>query len=156
MPQILYRLQFTGKATPVNIAGTILQAHTTAPSCTLTTVTGAQGVRSTLLPTPGGEATFESEVTFTGETSFQEAGSITFGDPQHRLYFSTVGQGYLGPSVEPQGYHGAVIWKVDRGEGQFTGATGLITSNFLVSPEGEVTDHYCGVLFVLELLGEKE
>jgi hypothetical protein len=30
MPQILYVLQFTGKATPVNTAGTILKAHTTA------------------------------------------------------------------------------------------------------------------------------
>jgi len=48
------------------------------------------------------------------------------------------------------------VWKVDRGEGQFTGATGLITSNFVVSPEGEVTDHHCGVLFVPQLLGEKE
>jgi hypothetical protein len=153
MPQILYTLQFTGKAIPMNTAGTILKAHTTAPSCTLTTVTGTDGVRSTLQPAPGGEATFESEVTFTGETSFQEAGTITFGDPRHRLYFSTVGQGYLGPSAEPQGYHGAVVWKVDRGEGQFTGATGLITSNFLVSPEGEVTDHHCGVLFVPELPG---
>jgi hypothetical protein len=151
MPQILYTLQFTGKAIPINTAGTILQAHTTAPSCTLTTVSGPDGVRSTLQPIPGGEATFESEVTFTGETSFQESGTITFGDPRHRLYFSTVGQGYLGRSGEPQGYHGAVVWKVDRGEGQLAGATGLITSNFLVSPEGAVTDHHYGVLFVPEL-----
>jgi hypothetical protein len=153
MPQILYILQFTGKATPMNTAGTVLKAHTTAPSCTLTTVNGTDGVRSTLQPTLGGGATFESEVTFTGETSFQEAGTITFGDPQHRLYFSTVGQGYLGLSGEPQGYHGAVVWKVERGEGQFAGATGLITSNFLVSSEGEVTDNHCGVLFVPELPG---
>jgi hypothetical protein len=139
----------------VNTAGTILKAHTTAPSCTLTTVNGTDGVRSTLQPTPGGEATFESEVTFTGETSFQEAGTIMFGDPRHRLSFSTVGQGYLGPSEEPQGYHGAVVWKVDCGEGQLAGATGLITSNFMVSPEGEVIDHHCGVLFLPELPGEK-
>jgi hypothetical protein len=91
MPQILYMLQFTGKATPVNTAGTILKAHTTAPSCTLTTVNGIEDVRSTLQSASGGEATFESEVTFTGETSFREAGTITFGDPRHRLYFSTVG-----------------------------------------------------------------
>jgi hypothetical protein len=115
MPQLLYALQVTGKATPMNTTGTILNAHTIAPSCTLTTVTGAEGVRSTLQPAPGGEATFESEVMFTGETSFQEAGTTTFGDPRHRLYFSTVGQGYLGPGAEPQGYHGAVVWGGSRG-----------------------------------------
>jgi hypothetical protein len=62
MPQILYTLQFTGKATPVNTAGTIPQAYTTAPSCPLTTVTGAYGVCSTLQPTPGGEATLSLQV----------------------------------------------------------------------------------------------
>jgi hypothetical protein len=41
-----------------------------------------------------------------------------------------------------------VIWKVERGEGQFAGATGLITSNFFVSSTGEVTDNHFGVLFV--------
>jgi len=41
-----------------------------------------------------------------------------------------------------------VTWKVDRGEGQFEGASGLITSNFTVSDTGEVVDHHCGVLFV--------
>jgi hypothetical protein len=87
-------------------------------------------------------------VTFTGETAFLEEGILTLGDTPHRLSFSTVGQGYLGPSADPQLKHGSVIWKVERGEGQFAGATGLITSNFFVSSTGEVTDNHCGVLFV--------
>jgi len=41
-----------------------------------------------------------------------------------------------------------VIWKVERGEGQFEGASGLITSNFFVSTTGEVTDNHFGVIFV--------
>jgi hypothetical protein len=41
-----------------------------------------------------------------------------------------------------------VPWHVDRGEGQFAGASGLITSNFFVSATGEVTDHHFGVLCV--------
>jgi hypothetical protein len=90
----------------------------------------ATGVSGSFQPTSGGQASFESQVTFTGETSFQEVGSITFRDSGHRLYFSTVGQGYIGPSADPQLKHGSVIWKVERGEGQFAGATGLITSNF--------------------------
>ena len=148
MGQILYTLQFKGKAAPANAAGTILKAATTAPSCILTTVVGANGVNGTLQPTSGGQATFESEVSFTGETSFQEAGIITFGNVRHRLYFSTVGQGYISPSADPQLKHGSVMWKIERGEGQFAGATGLITSNFFVNGEGEVTDNHCSVIFV--------
>jgi hypothetical protein len=148
MAQILYAMQFKGKAVPANAAGTVLKATTTAQSCTLTTVVGVNGVNGTLQPTSGGQATFESDVTFTGETSFQESGVITFGDAHHRLHFSTVGQGYIGPSADPQLKHGSVIWKIERGEGQFAGATGLITSNFFVSSEGEVTDNLFGVIFV--------
>jgi len=112
------------------------------------TVVGATGVSGNLQPTAGGQGRFESQVTFTGETAFQEEGSITFGKNQHRLYFSTVGQGYIGASADPRLKHGSVIWKVERGEGQFAGTTGLITSNFFVSSTGEVTDNHCGVLFV--------
>ena len=147
MAQILYTMQFTGKAAPANDAGTVLKATTTAPSCTITTVVGAAGVSGNIQPAGGAQARFESQVTFTGETSFQEEGIITFGDNHHRLYFSTVGQGYLGPSADSQLRHGSVIWKVERGEGQFAGATGLITSNFFVNSAGEVTDNHFGVIF---------
>ena len=55
---------------------------------------------------------------------------------------------HLGGSADPKLKHGSVMWKIDRGEGQFSGATGLITSNFFVGEKGEVTDHHFGVLFV--------
>ena len=41
-----------------------------------------------------------------------------------------------------------MTWQVERGEGQFTGASGLITSNFFMSATGEVSDYHCGVLWV--------
>ena len=41
-----------------------------------------------------------------------------------------------------------MTWHVDSGEGQFAGASGLITANFFVSATGEVTAHHCGVLSV--------
>jgi hypothetical protein len=148
MTQLLYTMQFKGKAVPANDAGTVLKAATTAQSCTISTMVGDTGVTGNLQPVNGGQASFESQVTLTGETSFQEVGSITFGDKGHRLYFSTVGQGYIGPSADPQLKHGSVIWKIERGEGQFAGATGLITSNFFVRDNGEVTDNHFGVLFV--------
>jgi len=148
MAQVLYTMQFKGKAVPANDASTVLKAATIAQSCTITTIVGADGVTGSLHSTNGGQASFESQVTFTGDTSFQEVGSITFGDKGHKLYFSTVGQGYIGSSADPHLQHGSVIWRVERGEGQFAGATGLITSNFFVSDTGEVTDNHFGVLFV--------
>ena len=92
---------------------------------------------------------FESpEGTSAGEAGFKETGLITFGEGEHQLRFSTIGQGYIGPSAEPHLKQGAVMWQVESGEGQFKGAQGLITSNFIISDAGEVTDHHTGVIFV--------
>jgi hypothetical protein len=136
----------------------VLKTTMTATSCTITTIVGPEGLRATLQPAAGGYAEFESEVTLiggfesevtsVGEAGFKEAGTITFGEGGHRLRFSTVGQGYLGPSADPQLKQGSVIWQIDGGEGQFKGAQGLITSNFTMSNTGEVTDHHFGVIFV--------
>ena len=101
MQQVVYALRFTGQAEPVGHVGNVLRAATSAPSSTLTSRVGADGLTSTLLPAPGTEATFASEVTFTGETSFLEIGTITFGG-DHVLQFSTIGSGYLAPSADPK------------------------------------------------------
>jgi len=105
-------------------------------------------VRGTLQQVAGDQATFESEVTFSDESTFLETGTIAFGNNGHRLRFSTVGQGHLGSSADPTLKHGAVSWRVDGGEGQFAGASGLITSNFFVSDSLKVTDNHFGVIFV--------
>src|SRR5512139_3000919 len=94
MAQVVYSMQFKGKAVPANDAGTVLKATTTAQSCTISTVVGEAGVNASFQVASGGQASFESQVTFMGDTSFLEVGSITFGDKGHKLYFSTVGQGY--------------------------------------------------------------
>jgi hypothetical protein len=159
MRQIIYAMQFKGQVTPVGTAASIMKATTTATSCTMTTSVSSEGVLGTLQPSAGGQATFASEVTFVGgfessevtsagEGGFKETGTITFGEGGHRLRFSTIGQGYIGPSPEPNLKQGAVMWQVDGGEGQFEGARGLITSNFTLSAAGEVTDHHFGVIFV--------
>ena len=148
MHQFLYAMQFKGYTAPVGASLHEFQVITIATSCTLTTAIGVEGVHSTLQLTGGGKAAFESVVTFTGENTFQESGSITFGEGGHRLAFRTIGQGYLAPSAEPGRKQGAVTWHVDSGEGQFAGASGLITANFFVSATGEVTAHHCGVLLV--------
>jgi hypothetical protein len=147
MRQLIYAMRFAGRAEPVGSVGGALKAATSAPSSRLTATVGADGLTGTLEPAPGAEATFESEVTFTGETGFQEVGTIGFGDG-HRLRFATVGSGYLAPSADPTRRQGAVTWRVEGGEGQFAGASGLITSNFLVDEGLGVVDHHFGVLLL--------
>ena len=147
MRRLVYAMRFTGQATPVGEAGGVLRAAMTAPSSVLTTTIGPDGVDGALKPLPGKEATFESEVVFTGDSSFLESGAIAFGDGHH-LRFTTVGSGFLGSSADPSLKHGSVMWRVEGGAGQFAGASGLITSNFFVGEAGEMTDHHLGVLFV--------
>jgi hypothetical protein len=147
MKQIIYAMQFKGQGGP-GASPNVLKATTSSPSSTLTTVVGPEGVHGSVQPAAGGKASFESEVTVTGDTSFVEAGTIRFGDGKHSLRFSTVGAGYLGDSPEPKLKSGAVMWKVDGGEGQFAGASGYITSNFTMDEAGHVIDHQFGVIYV--------
>lgn len=147
MAQIIFNLQFRGRAAAGAETG-VMKATTSATSCKMETIVGSDGVKGTFSPAEGGLAYFESEVRIQTPESFTEAGTISFGDGDHSLRFTTVGQGYLAPSAEPKHMHGAVTWKVEGGEGQFEGATGLITSNFVLSDTGDVVDHQFGLIFV--------
>ena len=149
MRQLTYAMRFTGQATPANDAGTVLKAATTSPSTTITSTVGDGGLAGAIAPATGDDARFTSQVEFTSESAFTETGTITFGEGNH-LTFSTVSEGYLGPSADGSLQHGTVMWRVDGGEGQFDGASGLITSNFFVDGNGAVTDHQFGVIFVRE------
>jgi hypothetical protein len=158
MSQIIYRMQCRGELTPVGTSPNVMKA-TMVARCISLRVVGADALQVPLEPAAGERATFEADVTFlggfessemtsVGEAGFKETGMITFGEGEHRLRFSTIGQGYMGPSAEPNLRQGAVMWQVDGGEGQFKGAQGLITSNFILTDTGEVTDHQVGVIFV--------
>jgi hypothetical protein len=147
MREVIYAMRFTAQAEPVGDVGNVLKATTSAPSSTLSSTVGADGLTGTLAPAAGDAATFESEVSFTGETSFLETGTIGFGDG-NQLRFSTVGNGYLAPSADPARKQGTVMWRIEEGTGQFAGASGLITSNFFVDEQLGVVDHHFGVLLV--------
>lgn len=45
MERMVYVLRFTGQAAPAEGASGVLKATTSAPSCTVKTVVGANGVR---------------------------------------------------------------------------------------------------------------
>jgi hypothetical protein len=70
---------------------------------------------------------------------------LSGGDAVH---ISTVGEGFLGPSPDPGLLHGSVIWRIDGGEGVFEGASGLLTSNFVLAPDrGKVSEHQVATIF---------
>ena len=80
---------------------------------------------------------------------FFESGTITFGQGDNKLHFSTIGCGHVLDSAEAKYKLGTVMWKVDSGEGSFQGATGTITSNFLVDLKtNELIDNHFGILYV--------
>lgn len=89
---------------------------------------------------PKGEAVnFESEVVMTAE-GFDEVGTITFAG-RGSVKFENIGPGHMAPSAVEGLNHGSIIWSITGGDGEFSGATGLITSNFTFSAEGDVVDN---------------
>ena len=145
MASITYILQFRGKGTPGSDP-TKLKIKSAADSLNVSTTITYAGVASTLEVCPGDNASFESDVTFLGTTSFQESGTIRFPGG-HVLNFSTVGQGIIGASANSGTQSGSVIWKIESGEGQFANASGFIASNFTVDTEGNVIDNHLAVIF---------
>jgi len=49
--------------------------------------------------------------------------------------------GHMAPSAVSGLNHGAALWTITEGDGEFSGATGLITSNFTFSDQGDVVDN---------------
>ncbi|MDA1188649.1 MAG: hypothetical protein O2854_03055 [Chloroflexi bacterium] len=148
MQRLIYTAVFTGKGGPQNPADpTLWEAHSTAPSATITTKAGPNGLESKFEAIGGHEIVFDSEAKFLTDTTLIEWGTISFG-PGHTLNFSTVGEGFMGGTVEPNVTGGCIIWKVEGGTGQFEGASGYITSNFMGNADGSMNDYQFGVIFV--------
>ena len=79
----------------------------------------------------------DGSIVETGELSFGRDDAITFR-----------ARGALGASPDPRRRHGTAILEVTGGRGQLAGARGYVTSNFLLSDSGELTDHHLGLLFL--------
>jgi hypothetical protein len=92
------------------------------------------------------EASYETHVTMTGETTFLEDGEVTLDGGGLRL--RTVGSGTIEPSAEEGTMRGAVTWQVE-GTGRLSGATGLLSSNFEFQPAtGAAIEHQVLRLFL--------
>lgn len=112
------------------------QPQAIAQSFQITTVLDSNGVTATSQTVPGDIAVMTNWLALdkSGQLFF-EWGTITFlGSAGSTLAFSSIGAGtLLGPANADGFSHGVVMWKVDSGTGAFAGATGAITTNFLVN-----------------------
>ena len=147
MGQIIYAMQFQGQGTPVSESPMVIKAATSCQSCSISSVVGPGGLESGIQAASGGEATFESQVEMTSESTFKESGSISFGEG-NVIQFDTLGEGNIGPGAEEGVNHGAVSWSIIGGQGQFEGATGIITSNFTLDGSLKLIDNQFGVINV--------
>jgi hypothetical protein len=142
---IVYSLQFRGRIT--SLSARVLEQRASAPSQVLITTVDANGLAGRVQPGEGEEALLVSRLVLADDGSFDQSGTIEFA-PGHVLAFRSVGAARLGHSPDPHLRHGAAVWEVEGGEGQFRGAHGRITSNFVVSETNELTDNHFGLIFV--------
>jgi hypothetical protein len=142
---IVYSLQFRGRIR--SLSSRVLEQRASAPSQVLITTVDASGLAGRVEPGEGEEALLVSRLVLADDGSFDQSGTIEFA-PGHVLAFRSVGAARLGHSPDPHLRHGAAVWEVEGGEGQFRGAQGRITSNFFVSDADELTDNHFGLIFV--------
>ena len=142
---IVYSLQFRGRIR--SLSSRVLEQRASAPSQVLITTVDANGLAGDVQPGEGKEAVLVSRLVLAADGSFDQSGTIEFA-PGHVLAFRSVGAARLRRSPDPHLRHGAAVWEVEGGEGQFRGARGRITSNFFVSDTDELTDNHFGLIFV--------
>ena len=121
MAEIVFATETTGKGVPVEGRD------------------GTYDVESSGTGPKGERVTFESEVVMSDD-GFDEVGTIDYAG-RGSLKFETIGVGHMAPSLVSGLNHGTVMWRITEGDGEFSGATGLITSNFTFSDQGDLVDN---------------
>jgi hypothetical protein len=145
MRELVFALEFRGTAGAG--ADGRRRARSTAPSQSLTTVLGGDGVHAEVKTVDGDEAVLESAVERFADGTFVEDGTITYGSAGS-VTFETIGRGWVGPAPLGGWVVGGVVWNITRGDGAFAGARGLITSNFTVNTDGVVIDNHVTRLYL--------
>jgi hypothetical protein len=113
---------------------------------------GSEGVTATIGPMAGLSASMQNGFALNhDQTMFFEWGSISFGETLGELQFESIGAGYVLGNLDPsqQFNLGVVMWRVTGGSGFFAGATGAITSNFLIDLQsGELVDNQIHMIYL--------
>ncbi|HYP41512.1 MAG TPA: hypothetical protein VEX13_14225 [Chloroflexia bacterium] len=125
----------------------------TAQSVQITTLLEPQGVAAKIESFPGETAVMTNTAALSNNNQgplFFEWGTINFGGDANTLTFSSIGAGTLLGAPDADGFsHGTVMWKIDRGTGVFAGATGAITSNFLINLDtDELIDYHFYIIYL--------
>jgi hypothetical protein len=139
---ITYALQFRGQVARL---GEDLRKQARAPGGALVTSLSADGPSGRFVwAAKDEEALLESRLEFKAERCFEEEGTIVFA-PGNIMRIR--GRGRLAPSADPDLRQGTVVWRIEFGAGHLEGASGLITSNLLLSATGDLTENQLGVIF---------
>jgi hypothetical protein len=141
MRPITFSLQFRGVADEHDGG---LRKYARAPGCALVTslIDGLAG--HYVWSENESEAVFESTLAFVDETSFRESATIRLPRGEG---LRLDGRGVLAASPDPQLRHGIVVWEIVGGDGRLAGTCGRVTSNFLLSETGDLTETQLGVMF---------
>ena len=138
MKPISFALQFKGQAVELDVGR--FWAETRAR--------GRVGLNETadVLDRLGSdEALCRRDLELRDDGSLVQTGEISFG-ADDAITFRAKGE--LGATSDPHLRHGTAVLEVTGGRGQLAGARGFVTSNFLLSDTGELTDHHLGLLFL--------
>lgn len=139
MRQLVFALEFRGKARAVPGMEGAREARTTASIDRVVTFAGGEWLRGRMQAIAGEPAVLEARVQRYEDGTFDEEGTITYG-PAGSITFETVGRGWVEPGPVEGTTIGGVVWTIVEGKDGLAGATGLITSNFTVSADGDVVD----------------
>ena len=148
MRELVFALEFRGRASAVPGGEGQREARTMASSQTLSTLLRADGVEGRIAGHGGETAALEAFVQRYGDGTFTESGTIRYG-AAGGITFESVGRGWVEPGVVVGSTMGCVLWRVTGGDGAFAGARGFITSNFTVSAEGKVVDDHFARIYVV-------
>jgi len=144
MTQASYNSQFNGRFTPANDNGTVLKTKAVAPQGSI----AIEGRGRKAVPETLEGAEVASTIIYTGKDTFQQYAVITFANGKDTLHVSTQRPGTIVEDADKQLRLGSATLRVDYGHGRFFGASGTITSNFVINDNGEVTDSQVGIVLV--------
>jgi hypothetical protein len=137
---VTYALQFRGQ---VETTGARSSAAARATSAMLVSVVDREGPHGRFEDVGAGEAVFHVDLDGSGPVE----GRVDFGGGT-TLRLRAAERHAAEPSCRPHLSHGAALLEVVSGTGRLTGACGWVTSNFLLSDTGDLTDTHLGLLFL--------
>jgi hypothetical protein len=137
---VTYALQFRGQ---VETTGERGNAAARASSAMLISVVDREGPHGRFEDVGAGEAVFHVALDNSGPID----GHVDFGGGT-TLRLRVAERHAATASRRPYLRHGAALLEVVAGTGHLLGAQGWITSNFLLSDTGDLTDNHLGLLFV--------